>query len=139
MVLAKQRKGVATMKVRLDKNTIIEAAANMADKIGIANVTLKVLAEELGIKSPSLYKHFSGGLDELNKELMLYGWRILKADITIAAIGKSQDNAIRAICYAYRKFVTEHKGVFEAMQMFTFHASSGNFQSLQSTFYTIYA
>ena len=74
------------MKVGLDKKTIIEAAANMADERGIANVTLKVLATELGVKSPSLYKHFSGGLDELNKELMLYGWRLLEADITRAAI-----------------------------------------------------
>ena len=65
------------MKAGLDKKTIIEAAANIADKEGIANVTLKVLANELEVKSPSLYKHFSGGLDELNKELMLYGWRSL--------------------------------------------------------------
>lgn len=69
------------MKVGLDKKTIIEAAANMADERGIANVTLKVLATELGVKSPSLYKHFSGGLDELNKELMLYGWRLLEATL----------------------------------------------------------
>ena len=51
------------MKVGLDKKKIIEAAANMADEKGITNVTMKVLATELGIKSPSLYKHFSGGLD----------------------------------------------------------------------------
>ena len=58
------------MKAGLDKKTIIEAAAKIADEKGISNVTLKVLAEELGVKSPSLYKHFSGGLEELNKELM---------------------------------------------------------------------
>ena len=68
------------MKVGLDKKKIIEAAANMADEKGITNVTMKVLATELGIKSPSLYKHFSGGLDELNKELMLYGWRSLESE-----------------------------------------------------------
>lgn len=119
------------MKVGLNKNTIIEAAANMADEIGVANVTLKVLAEELGIKSPSLYKHFSGGLDELNKELMLYGWRILESEITTAAIGKSQDDAIRAICLAYRKFVTEHKGVFEAMQWYNMYKSEEHLQASQ--------
>jgi len=47
---------------------------------------------------------------------MLYGWRLLEADITRAAIGKSKDNAVRAICLAYREFVAKHKGVFEAMQ-----------------------
>ncbi len=61
------------MKAGLNRTTIIEMAANIADEKGIANVTLKVLAAELGVKPTSLYKHFNGGLDELNKELMLYG------------------------------------------------------------------
>ena len=119
------------MKVGLDKKTIIEAAANMADERGIANITLKVLATELGIKSPSLYKHFSGGLDELSKELMLYGWRLLEADIIHAAIGKSKDEAIRAICFAYRKFVAEHRGVFEAMQWYNMYQSDEHLQASQ--------
>ena len=121
------------MKVGLDKKTIIEAAANMADERGIANVTLKVLATELGVKSPSLYKHFSGGLDELSKELMLYGWRLLEADITRAAIGKSKDNAVRAICLAYREFVAKHKGVFEAMQWYNMYQSEEHLQASQGT------
>lgn len=121
------------MKAGLDKNSIIEAAANMADERGIVNVTLKVLATELGIKSPSLYKHFSGGLDELNKELMLYGWRSLETEIIRAAIGKAKDDAIIAICYAYRKFVAEHKGLFEAMQWYNMYQSEEHLQATQGT------
>lgn len=121
------------MKVGLDKKAIIEAAANMADKKGIANVTMKVLAEELGIKSPSLYKHFSGGLDELNKELMLFGWRSLESEITRAAIGKAKDDAIIAICYAYRNFVAEHKGLFEAMQWYNMYQSEEHLQAAEGT------
>ena len=92
------------MKICLDKTTIIKVAANMADEKGIANVTLKALAAELGIKPPSLYKHFNGGLDELNKELMLFGWRSLESKITKAAIGKAKADAILAICSAYSNF-----------------------------------
>lgn len=121
------------MKVGLDKKAIIEAAANMADKKGIANVTMKVLAEELGIKSPSLYKHFSGGLDELNKELMLFGWRSLESEITRAAIGKAKDDAIIAICYAYRNFVAEHIGLFEAMQWYNMYQSEEHLQATEGT------
>lgn len=121
------------MKVGLDKKTIIEAAANMADERGISNVTLKVLATKLGVKSPSLYKHFRGGLDELNKELMLHGWRLLEVDITRAAIGKSKDSAIRAICLAYRKFVSEHKGMFEIMQWYNMYQSEEHLQVTQGT------
>ena len=121
------------MKVGLDKKAIIEAAANMADEKGIANVTLKVLATELGIKSPSLYKHFSGGLDELNKELMLYGWRSLESEITRAAIGKAKDDAIIAICYVYRNFVAEHKGLYEAMQWYNMYQSEEHLQATEGT------
>lgn len=121
------------MKAGLDKEKIIEAAAIMADEKGIANVTLKVLATELGIKSPSLYKHFSGGLDELNKELMLYGWRTLESEITRAAIGKSKDDAITAICYTYRNFAAAHKGLFEAMQWYNMYQSEEHLQATQGT------
>ena len=121
------------MKVGLDKAIIIEAAANMADEKGITNVSLKVLAAELGIKPPSLYKHFSGGLDELNKELMLYGYRSLENEITKAAIGKAKDDAIIAICYAYRSFVSEHKGLFEAMQWYNMYQSEEHLQATQGT------
>ena len=121
------------MKVGLDKKKIIEAAADMADEKGFANVTLKVLAEELGIKPPSLYKHFSGGLDELNKELMLYGWRSLESEITRAAIGKAKDDAIIAICYAYRNFVAKHKGLFEAFQWYNMYQSKKHLEATQGT------
>lgn len=121
------------MKVGLDKKTIIEAAAKIADEQGIANVTLKVLAGELGIKSPSLYKHFSGGLDELNRELMLYGWRSLEGEITKAAIGKAKDDAIIAICYSYRNFVSLHKGLSEAMQWYNMYRSEEHLQATQGT------
>ena len=121
------------MKAGLDKKAIIEAAANIADEKGIANVTLRVLASELGIKPPSLYKHFSGGLEELNKELMLYGWRSLESEITRTAIGKAKDDAIIAICYAYRRFVSAHKGVFEAMQWYNMYQSEEHLQATHGT------
>lgn len=120
------------MKVGLDKPMIIKAAANMADEKGIANVSLKALAAKLGIKPPSLYKHFSG-LDELNKELMLYGYRSLENAVTKAAIGKAKDDAIIAICYAYRSFVFEHKGLFEAMQWYNMYQSEEHLQATQGT------
>lgn len=119
------------MKVGLDKTTIIEMAANMADEKGIANVTLKVLAAELGVKPSSLYKHFNGGLGELNKELMLYGWHSLEIEITKAAIGKAKDDAIMAICYAYRNFSAGHKGLFEAMQWYNMYRSEEHLQATQ--------
>lgn len=128
-VISLIQNGSSRMKVGLNKNKVIEVAAEMADKKGIANITLKELASELGIKSPSLYKHFGGGLEELNKELMLYGWHSLENEITKAAIGKSKDEAISAVCHAYRSFVSRHKGLFEAMQWYNMYSSNEHLQA----------
>ncbi len=121
------------MKIGLDKTKIIKTAARLADEKGINNISLKVLSTELGIKSPSLYKHFNGGLEELNKELMLYGWRSLECDITKAAIGKAKDDAIKEMCYAYRNFVMEHKGLFEAMEWYNMYQSEEHLQATKGT------
>lgn len=117
------------MKNVSKRETIIETAAAMADEKGFANITMKELADELGIKSPSLYKHFSGGLDELDKELMLYGWRLLDSEITKAVIGKAKDDAVIALCNAYRRFVSEHKGLYEAMQWYNMYLSDEHQQA----------
>ena len=52
-------------------NVVVDAAASIADRDGLDNVTLKAVAAELGIKAPSLYNYFDGvhgarsdGLDE---------------------------------------------------------------------------
>ena len=125
------------MRVGLDKNTILKTAANMADTNGIASVTLKALAEELGIKSPSLYKHISG-LDELNKELMLYGWKALEQDIIKASIGKAKDDAIIAICWTYRNYVTLHPGVYEAMQWYNMYLSEEHLNATEGIISVIF-
>ena len=118
------------MKAGLDKDIILKTAADLADAEGIANVTLKALAEKLGVKPPSLYKHING-LEELNKALMLYGWKSLEKKVTRAAVGKSKEDAIRAIFYAYRDYVKEHPGVFEAMQWYNMYQSEENLQATE--------
>lgn len=118
------------MRAGLDKTVIIEAAANMADTQGMSSVTLKDLAAKLGVKSPSLYKHISG-LDELNQELMLYGWWSLEKNAIRAAVGKSKDDAIRAMFHAYRDYAKEHPGIFEAMQWYNMYNSEKNIQATE--------
>lgn len=111
------------MRTGLKRDDIIKIAADIADANGIADVTFKKLADILGIKPPSLYKHFSGGLDELHTEIMLYGWRLMDGEITQAVIGKAKDDAVIALCYAYRKYVLKHKGLYEVMQWYNMYES----------------
>jgi Bacterial regulatory proteins, tetR family len=39
---------------------VVAAAAGLADEIGYQGVTMGLLADRLGVRPPSLYKHVSG-------------------------------------------------------------------------------
>lgn len=91
------RKGV-------DPQTVVQAAAALADAQGLDHVTIAAVAKALGIRPSSIYNHVES-LDDLYTKLALYGYKLLLAALTHAAIGRSQDDAIRAMSRAYRTFV----------------------------------
>ncbi|KOG50996.1 TetR family transcriptional regulator, partial [Streptomyces varsoviensis] len=47
---------------------MVAAAAALADEVGAANLTMGLLAERLGVRTPSLYKHV-GGQEDLNRRV----------------------------------------------------------------------
>lgn len=98
----------------LNKDTIIKEAAQLVNTIGMEQITMKVLAEHLGIKSPSLYNHIRG-LDDLKKQLMIYGWSQIEERIIYSVIGISGYDAIKAMCYAFYDYAIENPGVFDVM------------------------
>ncbi|TBL75406.1 TetR/AcrR family transcriptional regulator [Paenibacillus thalictri] len=98
----------------LDPNSVLQAAAELADTTGLDNVSLAELAKKLGIRTPSLYNHVNG-LPELRKKLAIYGTERLTQALTMAAVGKSEDDAVRSIAAAYIGFVRRHPGLYEAL------------------------
>ncbi len=101
----------------LDKEVILQMAADIADKEGMNHVTLKELAIRLGVRPPSLYNHVAG-LDDLYTSLTLYGWKQLEQEVTKAAVGKSKDEAVKSMCQAYMDYTTKHPGIFNVMQSY---------------------
>ena len=98
----------------LDKNVVVEKAAQLANKMGIDQIQLKTLAESLNIQPPSLYNHIRG-LDDLHHELMLYGWRHMEERM-LEAMGSSDGYAAwESVCWAFYRYATENPGVFSAM------------------------
>lgn len=126
------------MKNSLNKAMIIETAVKMADEKGLPGVTMKALAMKLGVESSSLYKHIKGGLDELYEGLMLYGWTTLDNKIARALAGKSRDDAIRAMCSAFRDFALQHPGVFEVMQWHNSYTNELNKQATKGIITSLY-
>ena len=84
----------------LDKNAVICRAAQLANDVGLEKITLKALANDLNIQPPSLYNHIRG-LDDLKKELMIYGWFQMEEKIIEAAAGVSGYEALEVICRTF--------------------------------------
>ncbi|HEY8528241.1 MAG TPA: WHG domain-containing protein [Paenibacillaceae bacterium] len=99
----------------LDQQTVVQIAAELADGHGLENLTLAMLAQKLGIRTPSLYNHVNG-LPELRRKLTLYGLNRLRDALARAAMGRSGDEALRAMAEAYLAFARKHPGLYEATQ-----------------------
>lgn len=101
-------------KNNISDELIIETSARLSNKVGLDNLSLKMVAEELNIKSPSLYNHISS-LDEIKMQLMIYGWRQIEEKMLDSAVGVAGYDALRNMCYAFYDYATNNKGVFTAM------------------------
>lgn len=122
---------------KLDKKTVIAAAAELANEKGVDELSLKDLAERLKIRSPSLYNHISG-LDELKREIMLYGWEQLGDAVMNAAENYSGYDAIKAMCRAFYRYAAENKGVFGAMLWYNKYADESSMSATAAMFSQLY-
>ncbi|WP_159884184.1 TetR/AcrR family transcriptional regulator [Paenibacillus puerhi] len=100
-------------RIGLDLPAILQAATEIADREGYKEVSLASLAQKLKVRSPSLYNHVHG-LTGLRREMTLHGIELLTADLTHAAVGRSGEEAIRAMSLAYVTFARRHPGLYEA-------------------------
>lgn len=93
----------------LSRPVVVQAAAELADEVGADRLTLAQLAERLGVRLPSLYKHVNG-LDAVRRDLALLAMTDLADAIANPAIGRSGRTALRAVAAAYREFARRHPG-----------------------------
>jgi AcrR family transcriptional regulator len=97
----------------LDTESVVAAAAEIADAEGLAAVTLARLAASVGVRPPSLYEHV-GGLDDLRCRIAARGLRELAAALKDAAAGRARGDALAGIAAAYRAYALEHPGSYAA-------------------------
>lgn len=98
-------------KAGLTLDSVVAAAAEIADRDGLEALTLARLASTLGVKPPSLFNHVNG-MPALRRELRLLALRELGDALATAAIGKSRGDGVRAMAAAYRAFVRRHPGIY---------------------------
>lgn len=93
---------------------VTQAAATIADRDGLAAATLTAVAQQLGIRTPSLYNHVDG-LSGLRRLLALRAATVLTDAFTAAADGRDGPARLRAMAAAYRTFALQHPGLYASL------------------------
>jgi AcrR family transcriptional regulator len=97
----------------LSTRRVIDEAATLADEVGLTNLTLAAVADRLGVRLPSLYKHVAG-MPALQRELTIRAKVEMTRVFARATVGKSRGQALRALASAYRDWARQHPGLYAA-------------------------
>lgn len=95
----------------LNTAAVVERAAHLIDDPGAGALSLAALAESLGVRAPSLYKHIEG-MPGLERALVVRAKEDLARALGQAAVGRSRDDAIAAVAVAYRTWALGHPGQY---------------------------
>ena len=83
------------------RSRIINAAITMMEDGGESAVRLGVIAENLGIKEPSIYHHFKNRTDLITAAYVEWYWQCLKTEIPVEAMMELVDTRadyVRTLC-----------------------------------------
>ena len=92
---------------------VTEAGAALADEAGLAQLSMGAVAERLGVKTPSLYKHVDGQADLLHRIAVLATTELGDA-VRDATQGRAGSDALAAAAQAVRRYITGHPGRYAA-------------------------
>lgn len=96
----------------LTRERVIDEATRAVDD---GELSLAVVAERLGVRVPSLYKHVDG-LDDLIRSVSVRCVVELTAIMRNAAVGVARDDAVRSLARAYRGWAMKHPGRYRLAQ-----------------------
>jgi AcrR family transcriptional regulator len=102
-------------RIGLDSDSLVAAAAKLADREGLQAVTLARVSNDLGVRAPSLYVHVAS-LADLHRRIGVSGAGELAAALASAAAGRARADALRALADAYRSYALAHPGSYTALQ-----------------------
>ncbi len=111
----------------LDRRTLIGVAADLADEYGWSRLTLSLVARTVNRHVTSLYAHVDS-VDALRREVALVAMDELSELVWVAALGRTRDDALRAIATVYRGFSRDHPGRAMAM-LSTDHRNDAELQT----------
>lgn len=90
---------------------VVERAARLLDDHPSVNLSLATLADSFGVRAPSLYKHIDG-MPGLQRGVTVLAKASLGHVLAQSAIGRSREDAITSMAFAYRRWALEHPGQY---------------------------
>jgi AcrR family transcriptional regulator len=97
----------------LGASSVTEAAAALADEVGLDDLSMGLLAQRLGVKTPSLYKHVDG-LADLTHRIAVLAMDELADAIRDTTQGRAGRDALVVAAQAMRHYVKQHPGRYAA-------------------------
>ena len=91
---------------------IIRTTREIAEREGWPAVTVRRLADEIGVSQPILYRHFRGGRDDIVARVVMEGYEDLAT--AMASDGDGPD-ALPALIASYLEYAREQPSTYEAM------------------------
>ena len=104
----------AVTSTSLDQATVVRVAAEVADRDGWTNLTLSQVAREVDRHVTTLYAHVDS-LDALRRHVALLAFDELAERAGGVAMGRTREDALRAIAEVYRDYALAHPGRVAAM------------------------
>ncbi|MCX5065962.1 TetR/AcrR family transcriptional regulator [Micromonospora lupini] len=100
-------------RARLTPQSVTAAGAALIDEIGFENLSMGLLAERLGVKTPALYKHVTSQADLAHRIAVMAMAEFADA-IRDAIQGRAGSDALAAGAQAMRMYVQKHPGRYAA-------------------------
>lgn len=99
-------------RVRERESRIVRTTREIAEREGWPAVTVRRLADAVGVSQPILYRHFPGGRDDIVGRVVVDGYAELAAAMEAA---DGRPDRLPALVAAYLAFARENPAVYEAM------------------------
>jgi AcrR family transcriptional regulator len=99
----------------LNTDRVVAEAAELADQVGLDQLTQAALAARLGVRQPSLHNHVAGS-GALLRLISMRGKAELGDVLGRAAIGRARDDALIAMAHAWRAWARAHPGRYQAAE-----------------------
>ena len=99
---------------KISEDDILARAVEIVKEGGMEALSMRTLADKLGVRASSLYRHFSSRA-EMEGAISESAAKVLEERMRGAAKGRKPAEACRAIALEYVRFATDEPALFELL------------------------